>query len=175
MRGRVKQTITWMMAFVMILALLPIASLKTLADDENPEGSSLVESITVDDVKVLQGDKQYYNGEGYCYDVQPSYSNSNIEVVLKDGTSYHGSLEDIGNNIYNDTGKYLSFFAPDQPVSMNKDELWGVGTHTATVTLGDYTGTYNFVICENPVASISVEDIRVIEHTNGSWGGTGRS
>ena len=125
---------------------------------------SAVQSVTANDVTIYDGwnktEERSYNEETDKYDIiweRHQYPKPSFSVTLADGTvveSKNGSI------VINGTQYYPSCYDNQSYVN-----LWGVGTHQATLEipeLGLYT-TFNVIIEENPIVDIHVDDIYLTE------------
>ncbi len=126
-----------------------------------------LESITVETVEVMEkcgALNSGYDGEdGWVEEPWMEYpiDSESITLHFKDDTSFFGSPSEIMLA----TGDYPSF-SSDQA----HDNQWGVGEHTATVSLMGATFEYTVRVLENPIESIVIEDIEVIEGTGSMQG-----
>ena len=123
------------------------------------------EDIAVDDVVVIEGaggmsgywdeeTQTYIDNAWMEYNIFPR----NITISLTDGSEVSGSPYDLPRSI-----AYYLWWNSNQ----SYENQWGVGEHTAYIRLGDMTGEYKVIIQGKPVASIEIEDISVMEYTNG--------
>ncbi len=133
----------------------------TVEISENP-----VESISVEPITLLEG---FDGGNGGYWDetvgvwIEEDWFQYNIEpksviIHYKDGRTITGTPDEI----YEQTG-YRVDYNSDQ----SSGNLWGVGTHTATATFMGVSAEYTVEIAENPVESISVEPLTLIEGVDG--------
>ncbi len=116
---------------------------------ENP-----IQSIVVDPVRVVEGDVLYVAAP-WEYDIEPQ----NITVTLKDGNTVSGDR----GYIEKETGCKL-FCNSDQ----SYENQWGLGDHTATIHFGFVSAEYTITIIENPIQSIVVDPVLIMEGT-GRW------
>ena len=105
---------------------------------------SPVESIEIQDVYILEGDGEYYDGEYryylYSWDIS-------CKITFKDGTvRYATNFEYYGR----------SYSVSD----ISNEEPWLPGnTYTATAMLTGVSDTFNVTIVPTPVESVAFEDI----------------
>lgn len=127
----------------------------TVTIEENP-----IASIIVEDVALIENGSGYYTTDAggqryFCYsNFSPKYY-----VVYKDGTTSTGNTGGIriGNNWY-----YLESYT-DQ-----RQNHWTVGnTYEVECTFLGVSGKFNVAIVANPIESISVDDISIIENSRG--------
>ena len=122
---------------------------------ENP-----VSSVTVSDITVIENGSGYFttdgNGQRYFYytGLYPKYT-----VFYKDNTytaNVTGSIR-IGNNWFGIE------YSTDQ-----YENHWTVGnTYEVDFTFMGIPGTFNVTVAENPIASITVNDLEIIENSSG--------
>ncbi len=127
------------------------------------------EDIAVDDVVIMEGlgwmsgywDEEtdtYIENAWLQYDVFPE----NVKITLTDGSEVSGNPDGFGESIR----EYLWWDS-----EQSYENQWGVGEHTATIYLGNLRKDYKVVIEGTPVESIEIEDISVMEYTNGWMSG----
>lgn len=113
---------------------------------ENPIAKVEVTSPTLYD----EVDVDYFDGYKHFY-YSPEY-----KVTFKDGTVYEpdedGAIKINGNY------KYASY-EDDQ----SKDNIWGVGTHKAVITVCGVSQKFEITVKENPVEKVEAEDVTLIE------------
>ena len=119
-----------------------------------------IESIEIEDIEIIEFSNGYYDGDNFFY--YPS--GLKAKVTFKDGTvknivdgfSMGGSYFSIRSNMYN----------------MQYNDPWIVGnTYQLTGTLMGVSDTFNVTIVQSPIASIEIEDMEIIEFSNGSYNG----
>ncbi len=123
-----------------------------------------IEKLEVSDIEIIEGTCQY-SGWDLSNPDQPIeyliyYYYPDFTVTFKDGTIQtvtEGSWIEIDG-----TDANVSFY--DGQSSTNP---WGVGSHTVTASLLGVETTFNVEIAETPIESISVENVSIIEGTNG--------
>lgn len=119
-----------------------------------------IESIEIEDVTLIEYSNGSYNGGDFIY----SLGSLKATVKLKNGEEkdINGSFE-IDDNWYG--------------ISTNAWELQQEGTWTAgntyevTGTLSVASDTFIVTIVESPIESIEIEDVSIIEGTNGYYSG----
>ncbi len=125
---------------------------------------SPVEKIEIADIKIVEGTSQSLYTDYTNPDEPTEYLRYNyypdFTVTFKDGTA-----QTVTDSTYIEIdGTYLSVnYYDDQTI----DNIWGVGNHTVTATLCGIETTFNVEITETPVESIKVENVSIIEGTNG--------
>lgn len=122
---------------------------------ENP-----VQSVVVNDITVIENGSGYFTTDGsgqryfYYTGLNPSYT-----VYYKDNTysaNVTGSIR-IGNSWYGVE------YSTDQTTNH-----WTAGnTYEVDCTFMGIPATFNVTVAENPIASITVSDLEVIENSNG--------
>ena len=127
-----------------------------------------VKSVTVDPITIVEGTDgsfwESYDEDGeltgryFHYDTEPE----NITVEFKDGTKISGDA----SHIWQETGESV-ITNNDQ----SRDNVWGVGDHTATVTFMTVKAEYTVTVVETPIASISVDDdlLTIAPFTGGEY------
>ena len=124
---------------------------------------SPITNIEFDDITFAVGDYSYsdnygtYNGK---YDISYVISNKDFRVTEKSGTvrTIHDSYS-LGNR------SYQPRITTDLPISK-----WEPGNvYQVTGTLFGISNTFNIHYEENPVQSIDVDDLCIVEHSGGSW------
>ena len=106
---------------------------------------------------------EYWNEETESWEFTPEYfvysvpSPNNYVITMVDGTVYE-------NETFNWNGSWYSLQVYHDQSYENQ---WGVGKHTATVSICGYETDYVIEIVDSPVESIAVEPITVIKNTRG--------
>lgn len=124
---------------------------------ENP-----VVSVEADDFTILEGSNGRFNdiydeetgeyiGQQWFYHAMPRNS---FRIELKDGTVITEPWFEIYGNEYN---------MENNAYSLQEEEPWGLGTHTVTGNVLGFEFEYNINIIDNPIESIYVPDIDIIE------------
>ena len=116
---------------------------------------SPVASIEVEDVEIMEYSDGYITDEGFFYYYHPDL---NATITLTDGT--------IIDNYYFELGD--SWYEIDIDTSSQWDEPWVLdGTYEITATLLGATTTFTVTIVPSPIASIEVEDVEIMEYSDG--------
>lgn len=123
---------------------------------------SPVESVEINDIKIIEGTQDSSNGDFYYYDnIRPSFTVTlkNGEAIKSDGgISIDGEWYSLETNAY----------------SLQQAKPWTLGnTYQVTGSLLGVSDTFNVKITENPVAAVEIADVEVIEETNGYANGDG--
>lgn len=124
-----------------------------------------IESIAVDDVECIQNfdgnrdgywdeNDNYVENTWFNYNIYPD----NITVTFTNGSSISGDSSVIA--------EYTGFY-PNCYSDQSYENQWGLGNHTATITICGHEQNYTVKVVETPVESIWVDDITYIEGTNG--------
>lgn len=129
---------------------------------ENP-----IQSITAEPVTVVEGTHCYWPNdyinnekvEWLCYSFEQFDLSPSLTLTMKDGSIVTGRPDAI----YHQLGVYPSFTS-DQ----SYENQWSAGTHTVTVSIGEMSGTFPYIITESPIESISAAPITLYENINGS-------
>lgn len=142
---------------ILISAILMLSALPLSVFAETSE-TPVVSSIEIEDIEIIEGTHGRTDEEcGYYY----SYFSPKFTATLSNGKILRG------NNNYitiNNESCCLSFDASSQ-----YDEPWTVGnTYQVTGTLMDVSDTFNVTIVESSVESIEIDDIEIIEGTDGA-------
>ena len=117
-----------------------------------------IQSIEINDISVIENTHGFDDGEGhYIYEMlYPDFT-----VTFKDGTQ----IESNGSFVIID-GEwcFLEYDVEDQYMG----NYWTVGnTYQVTGGMCGFTDTFNVTITPSPVERIEINDISVIENTNG--------
>ena len=124
-------------------------------------------SFNLDSPTIMQYKDGTFQYPGWCW-----YNPCNFDytVVMSNGDEYSGDYYDVSYYIESTYGISVSWPDEDQ----NKDNEWGVGDHTFTIT-ADGT-VYEFTVTVIPftvdgveVASIGVSDVTLCEFSNGTY------
>ncbi len=117
-----------------------------------------IQDIIVDDMAFFVGTHGWKSHDPdhdwYEYDIRPEI----LTVILKDETVISGT--------YNEVCEELGYYG-DCRSDQSYENLWGVGAHTATINLMGFVKEYNIIITESPISSIQIDDIEILEYTNG--------
>jgi len=127
--------------------------------------TSSVKELTVSDTVIYEDVHSFidyaYNEETGEHDLiwEKYYYNPQCSVTLKDGTVIEGD----GSNILID-GEYNGVdFSDDQ----SYENQWEVGnSYTVTASFAGVTDTFTVTVAENPVESVVVENVTIMEGTN---------
>ena len=122
-------------------------------------------SLTCESVEVIEETNGYFatgydsvTGEQieyyYYNNLHPRFS-----VTFSDGTTLNNQSGGINYN-----GQWYSL---NTVAGQNCMEPWGIGEHTVTANLMGYETEFTVNIVESPITSIKIEDIDIIEKTNG--------
>ena len=124
---------------------------------------SPVEKVEVEGVTIIEGTSGYettdYDSETgeyipyFRYNYYPSFT-----VTLTDGRV----LEGKGRVEYEGEGYY-----PDYEDGQSAATPWGVGVHTVTASILGAKTTFTVEVSPSPVAELRVENVTIIEGTNG--------
>ena len=107
------------------------------------------------DGQIVNDDYTYK--EYFCYDIDNS--DFDYRVTMKDGSVYTGNCWEIASQI----GYYVNVYTDQGPYN-----VWGIGTHTATVNIAGVTAEVQIEIVECPIAGITaVPNKKWIENVDG--------
>ncbi|MDO4607771.1 MAG: hypothetical protein Q4B40_01090 [Clostridia bacterium] len=125
---------------------------------------SPIKKIEISDIEIIEGTNQildwdYSNPDQTVEYLKYSYY-PDFTVTFQDGTTQ--TVTDRSYIEIDGTQLWLEVF--DDQSSTN---LWGVGPHKVTASLLGVETTFNVEITETPIESISVENVSIIEGTNG--------
>ena len=119
---------------------------------------SPIESIEINDVTVIENTFGYEDENGnYIYE----WFNPDFTAVFTDGrvVQSQGNSIEIGGEWIG-----LSYDNSDQ----YNGNYWTAGnTYEVTASILGVSGTFNVTVLENPIASIEIGDVTVLENTNG--------
>ena len=172
MKG-MKKWLSGLLAAVVVLTSVPLGQVQA-SEATTPEVQSAtmesklsqVESITAEDIRIMEYTNGYYTKdynpetreydlEWYRYSFSPTFT-----VTYKDGRVETGSW-----NITIDGQAFRVLYSDNQ----SYENQWGVGKHTVTATIEEIVVTFTVEIVESPIESIAVEDVSIIEYTNGYY------
>ncbi len=130
--------------------------------------ASPVENVIVPTVTLIEGadgsDWGVYDENGdriggfFRYSVVPEQ----ITIECTDGNIYSGSIWQLQNEL----GITIGYSD-----SQGAENEWGVGRHSACITVDRRTFEYDVVIAESPIQSVSVDRITLIEGIDGYYDG----
>ena len=120
-----------------------------------------IESVSVEDVKVIAGTNGYENENGqYIYTT--GFDSVPFSVKMRDGRVLTSQCGRIG---IDETWYELKVDLPDQ----TKDP-WAVGsTHTLTAYIGNVSCSFNVTVIDDPIESMSIDPVICAEGTHGSY------
>ena len=125
--------------------------------------SSPVESVVVDDLHIIENFNGYwfsrYNPDTDQYDRCFSYNLPayKYSINFKNGVT----VNSVNGTVYYDGGYY------NMPDFSQYDKPLKPGTNEIEFTLGSFKGTFNIIVEESPVASVTVNPISIVENANG--------
>ncbi len=118
-----------------------------------------VENVEISDIEIIANTNGRFDEEADAY-----YYNRLLPmftVTLADGQTFEGSNGEVSID------GVVHYFHSDDTV-LQENEPWTVGnTYTVTVSVMGFETTYNVSIVEDPVQSIVIDDVFVIENTHG--------
>lgn len=155
---KTKKLLSGLLAVLFVLFSLPLSA---LAEEFTPPSATKVE---VENVTIIEGTSGYettdYDSQAggqtapyFRYNYSPSFT-----VTLTDGTV----LEGEGSVEYE--GRWYGLETSD---GQSAATPWGVGVHTVTASILGVETTFTVEITESPVAKLQVENVTLIEGTNG--------
>ena len=126
-----------------------------------------IQSIEVESMKMIvntnggmreERDRQTNEliGTYFHYELKPT-----VTVTFKDGSTLSHQTDSV---YYNGKGHPIHIQS-----SQSYANQWGVGKYTATATVMGVSDTFDVVIEEFPIESIEIEDVEIIENTNGNY------
>lgn len=124
-----------------------------------------IDNIEVEDVECIENfdghmdgywdiNDNYVENAWFCYNICPN----NVTVNFTNGDFISGNTSEIAEFV----GSYTNCYS-----NQSYDNQWGLGNHTATITICGHEQNYTVKVVETPVESILVDDITYIEGTNG--------
>ena len=147
-----KKLFSCLLTLLLLLQLLPCAVSAEEEPDPEPAPYAYVVGIRVRTVKLVQG--RHMDPEGLRYDLVSVLQNSwDIERIVY--------LTDMGETVsaqmcWDELEEYFGcapVLTDDQDVSP-----WGLGDHTAHLSVGEFETDFTVVIEENPVQSLTAAD-----------------
>ena len=169
-----KKWLTGFLVAVVVLTSVPLGQVQA-SEAAAPEvqsatmesEASQIESITAKDLSFIEYTNGYYtkdyNPETREYDLEWYRYNSfspTFTVTYKDGRVI------TGNGSININGEW---YFPSYNNDQTYENQWGIGKHTVTASILGKEATFTVEIVENPIESIAVEDVSIIEYTNGYY------
>ena len=88
-----------------------------------------------------------------------------MTVKFKDGTELSGDFYEVIEQIEAKYGHYPYSIESDQ----SYENPWGIGEHTARISMLGFTAEFTVTVEETPIESIEIEPIQYLEHTGGQW------
>lgn len=121
-----------------------------------------IKDIQIDNVELIAGvdcesDYEYINGDNVYYPVyrvEPTF-----RLILEDETVVEGDPD--GSIRYNG-----SYYWLDVTTNQSIDNVWTEGTYTATAEILDFKKPFKVNIKENPVKSVTVDDMTLYKDIN---------
>lgn len=121
-----------------------------------------IKDIQIDNVELIAGvdcesDYEYINGDNVYYPVyrvEPTF-----RLILEDETVVEGNPD--GSIRYNG-----SYYWLDVTTNQSIDNVWTEGTYTATAEILDFKKPFKVNIKENPVKSVTVDDMTLYKDIN---------
>ena len=134
--------------------LMGISDTFTVTIKESP-----IARIEVEDIVLAEYSSGYYAGDTFYYEL----NNINFTVFFRDGRK-----ETTNYGMYIDD----SWYSISVDISSQESEPWVAGnTYTVTGTFMGVSDTFNITITESPIKGFEVEDLTIIEFTNGEYRG----
>ncbi len=134
------------------------SSTYTVIIEESPIVDITIEPVELlEKIDVTQSSDNDENGfpvTWYAYAIVPDF----ITIHYKDGSEVSGTQEEIAEQ----TGIWYSCSSDE-----SYENQWSVGEHTATLNFNGFEKDYTVKILECPISHISVEDMEIMEYTNG--------
>ncbi len=155
-----KKILSLVITVLFIFSVIPVSA---GAESSGASFDSMIAALEIEDVQLIEGTNGYntsdfdpYTGESYEY-YYYTYS-PKITVTLKDGSV----LEDYGGIEYNG-----EWYEPQYNDGQSYENRWEIGAHTVTAELAGITAEFTVSIVETPFESVKIEDVKLIEGTNG--------
>lgn len=135
---------------------------KQLGGATPDEPMAPIKDIQIDNVELIAGvdcesDYEYINGDNVYYPVyrvEPTF-----RLILEDDTVVEGDPD--GSIRYNG-----SYYWLDVTTNQSIDNVWTEGTYTATAEILDFKKPFKVNIKENPVKSVTVDDMTLYKDIN---------
>lgn len=135
---------------------------KQLGSATPDETMAPIKDIQIDNVELIAGvdcesDYEYINGDNVYYPVyrvEPTF-----RLILEDETVVEGDPD--GSIRYNG-----SYYWLDVTTNQSIDNVWTEGTYTATAEILDFKKPFKVNIKENPVKSVTVDDMTLYKDIN---------
>ena len=153
LKKQIKKVLCFVLTVILIFCIIPF---NTLANSDNWH----IASIEFHDVEVIEFTEGIYQNGFYNYISFPI----DYKITLSNGTVINDKDErnvQIGGEWYY--------------ISLNDNQYenhWEAGnTYTVTATLMGVSDTFNVTVIESPMEGIEIQDMSVIEGTNGYYNG----
>ncbi len=136
----------------------------------------LVASVEFDDLVLVKGAHGFTrkednpktgekNEQWFDYYYQPGYT-----ITMKDGTVFESHVDvNLENDVY---GRYIEYNDEEYEICWEDDQSvtnqWGLGKHTASVSVFGIETSFSVEIVESPVVRVTFEPIQLIKGAGGS-------
>ncbi|NLL62969.1 MAG: N-acetylmuramoyl-L-alanine amidase family protein [Ruminococcaceae bacterium] len=171
--------VSLVLTLAMVISFLPL-SVIPVAAEESPVASITVENISplIENYHgfmardVIGHDEEGYpiwSDEFFYYD--PNYSKPVITIEYEDGTGFETEILDGGfyASYYSENLDEYAVFGVKSPQDI--EHQWSVGnTYTAYVLIGGVSTEFDVEIVENPIESITVENISPLIENHSRYG-----
>lgn len=129
--------------------------------------NSVVKSVEVEPVTIIEKCnvekvEEYDEEKGEYVYWDKYYISEKYKVTLLDGTILES--DSSGEIYYN--GRWISL---DTDTKQSYENQWGVGTYTVDYSILGYEGQYEVNVVENPIASINIDTLTLIENIDTYW------
>ena len=164
-------------ALVTLMMGIFLFAMPVRADGNVRAASVAASDITryVNDRYTNSWEEYYYNEETGDYEdavwerINCWPRDAEVTVTMTDGTVSEGSGDDVNRRLENEYGLHLYWESDEKP-----DALWGVGEHTATLYVGDYSDSdvssdFTVTLLELPDAVMTVPDMTVYDTHIAEW------
>lgn len=133
---------------------------------ENP-----IATITASDAVIMEGTngnwEQRADGESWYqyYTVWPD----TVTVRTTDGKSFTGAPWNVSDELYQEYGFRFNPWSQYVDHQNEANPFTAGNTYYAVFSLGERKAYYRLTIQESPIASVTAENVTIIEDINGSW------
>ena len=139
-------------------------------------------SFQIQDVELIEGthgdmnsfwDETTQSFEGYFY-YFPNYYNDLVATITYNGKTYTGTAYSLKNQIEADTGDKIDSDMFGVSTDQSYDNQWVAGgTYKAQGSFLNLFCEFNVTIKASPLTSLQIEDLEIVENTNGYWSSGG--
>ncbi|MBO4834609.1 MAG: S-layer homology domain-containing protein, partial [Lachnospiraceae bacterium] len=169
MRRLLKKMIPLLLSILMAIAIMPQI---VFAEDAETKGTGLT-YLEIMDLDITENTCGNWScdeaGNNLYYNYYPENSRDLQVTIEYDEEMYSGSWRDIQDTLYELTDEWQWLYI-DCDSWPTYEKQWTLGsTHTLTASLMGKSDTFDVTIIESQVTDLQIEDLEIVEYTNGYW------